>query len=89
MSEIIVKSVEVADIAIDQSACSSQATMRVQFAFTDRDTDVHSCLVEVQARFAQPVPDERYAVRSRNIALRKVNNYLGGKDPQTPNVFLN
>jgi hypothetical protein len=89
MSEIIVKSVEVADIAIDQIACSSQATVRVQFAFTEQDTDVYSCRVEVQARFAQPVPDERYAVRSRNIALRKVNNYFGGKDPQTPNVFLN
>jgi hypothetical protein len=49
MSEIIVKAVEVADIAIDQAACSSQATVQMQFAFTDQDTDVHSCRVEVQA----------------------------------------
>lgn len=87
MSELVVKTIDVADIAIDHTARAAQATVCVSFAFTPELAETHTCRVNVEAKFARDVPRERYLHRSRNIALRKVTDYFAGKDLFETNIF--
>ena len=51
MPEIIVKTVEIDKIAIDDRAWSAHATVKVMFAFLDQGSVLHRCRVHVNAKF--------------------------------------
>jgi hypothetical protein len=87
--EIIVKTVEIDEIAIDDRAWSAHATVKVMFAFSDQGSVLHRCRVHVNAKFARSVSKARYMLRSRNLAVQKVNDYFDGKDVVHKNVFVN